>query len=91
MAERMGTRAQEWSAEGYARNARFVAELLPFVAEFDAVFSNAALHWMRDPDAVIAGVRRALRPGGRFVARWARTEILPRSLPGFSQRFARVA
>lgn len=41
---------------------------LPFAAEFDAVFSNAALHWMkRDPDAVIAGVWRALVPGGRFV------------------------
>ncbi len=35
---------------------------------FDAVFSNAALHWMRDADAVIDGVWRALRPGGRFVA-----------------------
>ena len=35
--------------------------------EFDAVFSNAALHWMKRPDAVIAGVWRALRPGGRFV------------------------
>lgn len=41
---------------------------LPFEAAFDAVFSNAALHWMTDPDAVIAGVARALRPGGRFVA-----------------------
>ena len=41
---------------------------LAFEAEFDAVFSNAALHWMRDPDAVIAGVWRALKPGGRFVA-----------------------
>jgi SAM-dependent methyltransferase len=38
-----------------------------FQVEFDAVFSNAALHWMRDPEAVIAGVWRALRPGGRFV------------------------
>jgi trans-aconitate methyltransferase len=37
--------------------------------EFDAVFSNAALHWMkRDPDTVISGVRRALKPGGRFAA-----------------------
>jgi SAM-dependent methyltransferase len=43
-------------------------QTLPFAAEFDAVFSNAALHWMRDADAVIAGVKRALKPGGRFVA-----------------------
>jgi trans-aconitate methyltransferase len=43
-------------------------ERLTFNDEFDAVFSNAALHWMRNPDAVIDGVRRALRAGGRFVA-----------------------
>jgi SAM-dependent methyltransferase len=42
-------------------------ERLGFDAEFDAVFSNAALHWMKDADAVIAGVRQALKPGGRFV------------------------
>jgi trans-aconitate methyltransferase len=42
-------------------------EALTFDGEFDAVFSNAALHWMRRPAAVIAGVWRALRPGGRFV------------------------
>lgn len=42
---------------------------LEFAAEFDAVFSNAALHWMKsDPNAVIGGVKRALKPGGRFVA-----------------------
>jgi len=42
---------------------------LTFQNEFDAVFSNAALHWMkRDPDTVIQGVRRALKSGGRFVA-----------------------
>ena len=41
---------------------------LTFEREFDAVFSNAALHWMsRDPDAVVRGVARALRPNGRFV------------------------
>jgi trans-aconitate methyltransferase len=43
-------------------------EALSFEQEFDAVFSNAALHWMTDQDAVLAGVHRALRPGGRFVA-----------------------
>src|SRR5580658_6719889 len=43
-------------------------EALPFHGEFDAVFSNAALHWMRDHDAVLDGVYRALKPGGRFVA-----------------------
>ena len=41
---------------------------LTYEAEFDAVFSNAALHWMGHPDEVIAGVRSALKPGGRFVA-----------------------
>lgn len=39
---------------------------LRFVSEFDAVFSNAALHWMRQPDLVIAGVWRALKCPGRF-------------------------
>ena len=42
-------------------------QALDFDNEFDAVFSNAALHWMLDPAAVARGVYRALRPGGRFV------------------------
>jgi trans-aconitate methyltransferase len=41
---------------------------LAFHCEFDAVFSNAALHWMRAQEAVLAGVFRALKPSGRFVA-----------------------
>jgi trans-aconitate methyltransferase len=43
-------------------------DALPFDREFDAVFSNAALHWMPNAAAVLAGVHRALKPGGRFVA-----------------------
>ncbi|MEA3052540.1 MAG: hypothetical protein QOG72_1443 [Sphingomonadales bacterium] len=35
--------------------------------QFDAAFSNAALHWMLDPDAVASGVFAVLKPGGRFV------------------------
>ena len=34
----------------------------------DAVFSNAILHWIKEPDAVINCVAKALKPGGRFVA-----------------------
>jgi trans-aconitate methyltransferase len=43
-------------------------EELHYVEEFDAVFSNAALHWIRRADAMLAGVYRSLKPGGRFVA-----------------------
>lgn len=64
-----GSAAQVEAARALGVDARVMdGEELNFEAEFDAVFSNAALHWMRRPDAVIAGVRRALRPGGRFVA-----------------------
>jgi trans-aconitate methyltransferase len=42
-------------------------EDLLFENEFDGVFSNAALHWMKQPARVLAGVHRALKPGGRFV------------------------
>jgi trans-aconitate methyltransferase len=130
MNEQPNSPAQNWSAEGYARNARFVAELgepvvdwldpkpgervldvgcgdgaltasivargadvvgvdsapslveaarargidarvmdvyaLPFREEFDAAFSNAALHWMREPDLALANIARALKPRGRF-------------------------
>jgi trans-aconitate methyltransferase len=45
------------------------AESLPYGnGTFDAVFSNAALHWVRGQDAMLAEVHRVLRPGGRFVA-----------------------
>jgi len=45
------------------------AESLPYGDdEFDAVFSNAVLHWVRGQDAMLDEVHRVLRPGGRFVA-----------------------
>jgi SAM-dependent methyltransferase len=43
-------------------------EELPFREEFDAVFSNAVLHWIKRADAMIESVYRALRREGRFVA-----------------------
>ncbi len=51
-------------------NLRFTqgnAAALPFDRDFDIVFSNAALHWVRDHRPVVAGIARALRPGGRCI------------------------
>jgi trans-aconitate methyltransferase len=39
-----------------------------FEAPFDAIFSNAALHWMTEPERVVVCIAQALKPGGRLVA-----------------------
>src|SRR5712692_6879756 len=44
------------------------AAAFTFPYAFDAVFSNAALHWIPDAAGVVAHVAQALKPGGRFVA-----------------------
>jgi trans-aconitate methyltransferase len=44
------------------------ATQMPFERRFDAVFSNAALHWIHNQPAVLQGVAKALKPAGRFVA-----------------------
>ena len=57
------------AAKARGLDARVIpGQSLAFEGEFDAVFSNAALHWMRPQEAVLDGVRRALKPGARFVA-----------------------
>jgi trans-aconitate methyltransferase len=56
------------AARSRGLDARVVdGQALEFNNEFDAVFSNAALHWMKHPGSVIACIQRALKPGGRFV------------------------
>src|ERR1700679_3407221 len=44
------------------------AEAFPFRGEFDAVFSNAVLHWIKRADQMMGAVHCCLKPGGRFVA-----------------------
>jgi len=43
------------------------ASALPFAGEFDAIFSNAALHWVLDHRPVLAGIARSLKVNGRCV------------------------
>ena len=60
---------QVWAALERGLDARIAdASELNIDGLFDGVFSNAALHWIKDPRPVIANVWNALRPGGRFVA-----------------------
>lgn len=49
------------------------AEKLPFDSEFDVIFSNAALHWIKEPEAietVLKGFLKSLRPGGKLLAQF---------------------
>ena len=44
------------------------AEDFNFGANYDAVFSNAVLHWVKNHAAMMRSVYNSLKPGGRFVA-----------------------
>jgi trans-aconitate methyltransferase len=66
------------------------ATQLNFDQRFDAVFSNAALHWILDAEKVVAGVARALKPGGRFIAEFGgkgNIETLMRAINGAAEKF----
>ncbi|RCW77284.1 class I SAM-dependent methyltransferase [Saliterribacillus persicus] len=41
---------------------------LPYQSEFEAVFSNATLHWVKQPELALERIYQSLKPGGRFVA-----------------------
>jgi trans-aconitate methyltransferase len=47
------------------------ARKLTFQSEFDLAFSNAALHWIVDQEAVLAGVYRSLKRLGRLLFQMA--------------------
>ncbi len=64
-----------------------VVSAYDFIADppVDAVFSNAALHWMTRPEDVLRRVAAALRPGGRFVAEMGggrNTELVSAAIRG---------
>ncbi len=64
------------------------ATQMKFAADFDAVFSNAVLHWIPEAEKVIAGVARALKPGGRFVAEFGGKGNIQTLVKGFHRAFA---
>lgn len=55
-------------ARGIAAERADARDLAGIEGPFDAVLSNAVLHWVPEATQVAASVHRVLRPGGRFVA-----------------------
>jgi len=64
------------------------ARNLRFNREFDAVFSNAVLHWIPEAEQVIAGVAQALKSGGRFVAEFGGKGNIRKLVEGFHNAFS---
>lgn len=62
------------------------ARELSFQEKFDAVFSNATLHWITEPERVVTSISAILRPGGRFVAEFGGS----RNVAGVVSAFARA-
>ena len=57
--------------------------------QFDAVFSNAVLHWIREPELVVRGVARALVPGGRFVAEFGGRACIRRLIDAVNRAYGK--
>jgi trans-aconitate methyltransferase len=58
---------------------------LPFREEFDAVFSNATLHWVQEAEEALRSIQRALRPGGRFIAEFGGKGNIATMVAAFDQ------
>jgi trans-aconitate methyltransferase len=70
-----------------------VADASEFTVEepVDAVFSNAALHWVRRSEEAVRAIARALRPGGRFVAEFGGYGCVQQILDATSAALGRPA
>jgi SAM-dependent methyltransferase len=67
------------------------AREIVFDEPFDAVFSNATLHWIKEPKKVVSGIAKALRGGGRFVAEFGGKGNIGELMAAIAHAWARVA
>lgn len=66
------------------------ARKLNYESDFDAVFSNATLHWISDPESAGVSISRALRRGGRFVAEFGGKGNIAGLLSAFNRAWQRL-
>lgn len=82
--------AQVKAAQSRGLDVRLISgESLAFEHEFDAVFSNAVLHWLSRADRVVAGVWHSLNPGGRFVAEFGGSGNVTRIVQALNNALSR--
>jgi trans-aconitate methyltransferase len=67
------------------------ATQLNFDSEFNAVFSNAVLHWIPEAEKVVSGIARALKPGGRFVSEFGGKGNIQTLVKAFHDAFTTMA
>lgn len=65
------------------------ARSLSYEREFDAVFSNAALHWIQAPEEVLSSIHKALIPGGRLVAEFGGKDNVKQIIDALLLQFQR--
>ncbi len=63
---------------------------LPYQNEFDAVFSNAALHWIQAPEKVLSSIHKALTPNGRFIAEFGGKGNVQQIINGLLLQFQKI-
>jgi len=62
---------------------------LPFESEFDAIFSNAVLHWIKDANLAMQNIAKSLKSGGRFVAEFGGKGNMQSVVEAMEEVFAR--
>jgi SAM-dependent methyltransferase len=62
-----------------------------FPMPFDAIFSNAALHWIPEAEEVVRSIAAALKPGGRFVAEFGGKGNIATIISALQQSLREVA
>jgi len=77
-------------AKGLDAHVMSVTEL-PYVEEFDAVFSNAVLHWVKESKLAVENIHRSLKSDGRFVAEFGGYRNVSHILLAMKEVFARHA
>ncbi|MEN1969071.1 class I SAM-dependent methyltransferase [Lentibacillus sp. N15] len=61
---------------------------LPFDEKFDAVFSNATIHWIKTPEQALQSIYRSLKKGGRFVAEFGAKGNVNKITDSIEKQFA---